>query len=82
MDERFGEYPPQIIFAHSVNAANNPTANSGVLAYFQGGTMVIGICDDLETTHEQIKEYVTKHFEKDISFVDFMDGKELVKYFE
>ena len=42
--------------------------------------MLIGICDDLEATHEQIKECVTRNFEKEMSFVDFIDGKELVEY--
>ena len=42
--------------------------------------MLIGICDDSETTHAQIKEYVTKHLGKDLLYVDFMDGKELVEY--
>lgn len=44
--------------------------------------MRIGICDDFEAIHKQIKEYISKNFEKEISFVDFMDGKELIAYHE
>lgn len=42
--------------------------------------MLIGICDDFEAIHSQIKDSVRENLKKEISFVDFMDGRELVEY--
>lgn len=50
--------------------------------------MYIGICDDCEAVHQQIREYIRENFQeqtteeivKELFFVDFMDGAELLKY--
>lgn len=39
----------------------------------------VGICDDFEDIHERVKECIGKHFKENISFVDFMDGEEVLE---
>lgn len=42
--------------------------------------IVIGICDDFQDIHEQVKNYIRKNFEDvNISFLDFMDGREMLE---
>ena len=40
----------------------------------------IGICDDTEAIHDQLRKYIKTNFAEEISFADFMDGRELVEY--